>query len=93
MKLQLVLLLSMLVIKSSSFPTDTKKNCSKNLSVVAQVHVVLLNIIGQDEVLKNRNCKFKPKLSDSAEEGGYFVTPKSIIQNSTRNRTESNRIS
>jgi hypothetical protein len=74
---------STLVIKSSSFPS-TNLICSRNLSVAAQVHVVLLNLIGQDEILKNTRCKFRPVLSDSAEDGGYFVTPKSITQTTTQ---------
>lgn len=63
--------------------------CPKNLSLSANVHIFLLKLIGAQygsESSANstglRWCfnKRSPKLSDSAEDGGYFVTPKNFRQ-------------
>lgn len=85
--LTLFLLSLILFKKSSSSVVRGKIECPQNLTIAAQMHIFLLKMMGKNELFKNstnENCSHtrKSSFSESAEDGGYFVTPKHFIQGS-----------
>lgn len=85
-----ILIFTILLSKVSSSPlqSDQKSTSTKNLTISAKVHVFILELMGKHEILESSAAKSSYLKSDSAEDGGFFVTPKNFRQGDIREFAE-----